>query len=106
VSKAGSDRIDYLLRDSLHAGAGGGAMKRLQRESVIIQLAEQLRAHGSWRGETNIQKATYFLESSSIRSVNSTSSSIATGPSRSRRASQPEGSIKGSIPTARCESCK
>jgi hypothetical protein len=37
-------------------------MKRLQRESVIIELADQLRAYGSWCGETNIQKATYFLQ--------------------------------------------
>jgi uncharacterized protein YwgA len=37
-------------------------MKRLQRESVIIEFADQLREHGSWCGETNIQKATYFLQ--------------------------------------------
>jgi uncharacterized protein YwgA len=37
-------------------------MKRLQRDSVIIELAKKLRAHGSWCGETHIQKATYFLQ--------------------------------------------
>jgi uncharacterized protein YwgA len=37
-------------------------MKRLQQDSVIIELAERLREHGSWCGETHIQKATYFLK--------------------------------------------
>ena len=37
-------------------------MKRLQRDAVILSLIENLRAKGSWCGETHIQKATYFLQ--------------------------------------------
>jgi uncharacterized protein YwgA len=36
-------------------------MKRLQRAAVILSLIEKLRSEDSWCGETNIQKATYFL---------------------------------------------
>jgi len=37
-------------------------MERLHREAVLLQFIEELKKHGSWCGETNIQKATYFLE--------------------------------------------
>lgn len=37
-------------------------MKRLQRDAVILSLIENLRAKGSWCGETHIQKATYFVQ--------------------------------------------
>ncbi len=37
-------------------------MKRLQRDAVILSLIENLKANGSWCGETHIQKATYFIQ--------------------------------------------
>lgn len=37
-------------------------MQRRQREAVILALADALRGHGSWCGETHLQKAAYFLE--------------------------------------------
>ena len=37
-------------------------MNRLQKDSVLLALNEQLRADGSWAGETHMQKATYFLQ--------------------------------------------
>lgn len=37
-------------------------MRRLQRAVVLLRLADELRARGSWCGETHIQKATYFLQ--------------------------------------------
>lgn len=37
-------------------------MKRLQRAAVLLSLAKTLKDHGSWCGETHIQKATYFLQ--------------------------------------------
>jgi hypothetical protein len=37
-------------------------MKRLQRAAIIVTLIEKLRENESWCGETNVQKATYFLE--------------------------------------------
>jgi uncharacterized protein YwgA len=37
-------------------------MNRLQTDSVLIALIEQLRAAGSWTGETHMQKASYFLQ--------------------------------------------
>jgi len=37
-------------------------MKWLHRASVLLELARQLRAAGSWCGETHMQKATYFLQ--------------------------------------------
>lgn len=37
-------------------------MESLERASVLLALAEALRANGSWTGETHIQKATYFLQ--------------------------------------------
>jgi uncharacterized protein YwgA len=32
------------------------------RKAMIAELSEQLLAHGSWCGETHIQKCVYFLE--------------------------------------------
>lgn len=37
-------------------------MKKLQRDAVLLSLLEKMRAHGSWCGETHLQKATYFLQ--------------------------------------------
>lgn len=37
-------------------------MERLQRSAVMLSLIERLRVHGSWCGETHIQKATFFLK--------------------------------------------
>jgi uncharacterized protein YwgA len=37
-------------------------MERLQRDSVILSLIENLGKEGSWCGETHIQKACYLLE--------------------------------------------
>lgn len=37
-------------------------MKRLQRAAVLVELADQMRAQGSWCGETHLQKATYFVQ--------------------------------------------
>lgn len=37
-------------------------MNRLQRAVVLVALADELQGHGSWCGETHIQKATYFLQ--------------------------------------------
>lgn len=37
-------------------------MNRLQRAAVLSRLVERLREHGSWAGETHVQKAAYLLE--------------------------------------------
>jgi hypothetical protein len=37
-------------------------MNRLQIDAILISLVENLRARGSWCGETHVQKATYFLQ--------------------------------------------
>jgi uncharacterized protein YwgA len=37
-------------------------MDRLQRASVIIELADELLKKGSWCGETHLQKVTFFLQ--------------------------------------------
>jgi uncharacterized protein YwgA len=37
-------------------------MKRLQRDTVLLSLINEMRAKGSWCGETHIQKATYLLQ--------------------------------------------
>lgn len=37
-------------------------MKRLQRAAVLAELVVKLRKHGSWCGETHVQKATYLLQ--------------------------------------------
>ncbi|MGH2902805.1 MAG: hypothetical protein ACRDK7_04370 [Solirubrobacteraceae bacterium] len=36
-------------------------MNRLAQDAVIVGLARRLREHGSWTGETHLQKATYLL---------------------------------------------
>lgn len=37
-------------------------MNRMQRGAVLLLLIEKLKEHGSWCGETHIQKASYFLQ--------------------------------------------
>lgn len=37
-------------------------MERLKRAALIVSLAERLQAHGSWCGETHLQKATYLVQ--------------------------------------------
>lgn len=37
-------------------------MKRLQKAVILADLADRMRDHGSWCGETHIQKAVYFLQ--------------------------------------------
>jgi hypothetical protein len=37
-------------------------MTKLQKASVLLSLGRRLRAHGSWTGETHIQKATYVMQ--------------------------------------------
>lgn len=37
-------------------------MDRLRRAAVLTRLIESLRAHGSWCGETHVQKSTFFLQ--------------------------------------------
>jgi uncharacterized protein YwgA len=37
-------------------------MKRLQKAVILAELADKMRNHGSWCGETHIQKAVYFLQ--------------------------------------------
>lgn len=37
-------------------------MKRLQKDVVVLSLLEEMQDHGSWCGETHLQKATYFLQ--------------------------------------------
>ena len=37
-------------------------MKKLQRDAVLLSLINEMKARGSWCGETHIQKATYFLQ--------------------------------------------
>jgi hypothetical protein len=37
-------------------------MNRLHKAAVLTELADQLHRHGSWCGETHLQKATYFLQ--------------------------------------------
>lgn len=37
-------------------------MKKLQRAAVLLSLIEAMRQQDSWCGETNIQKACYFLQ--------------------------------------------
>ena len=36
-------------------------MKRLAQDAVLISLTRRLREHGSWAGETHVQKAAYLL---------------------------------------------
>lgn len=37
-------------------------MKRLQRAALLVNLAQKLRRHGSWCGETHLQKGVYILQ--------------------------------------------
>lgn len=37
-------------------------MERRERHAMIASLVEDLRANGSWGGETHVQKAMYFVE--------------------------------------------
>lgn len=37
-------------------------MKRFERDAVITALIDKLDEHGSWCGETHIQKAMFFLQ--------------------------------------------
>lgn len=37
-------------------------MKRLKRAAVISDLAERLRSHDSWVGETHVQKGAFLLQ--------------------------------------------
>ncbi len=37
-------------------------MERFKNITILLQLTESLRKHGSWCGETHIQKATYSLQ--------------------------------------------
>lgn len=37
-------------------------MERMKRAALLSKLVEELRLHGSWCGETHIQKATLFLQ--------------------------------------------
>lgn len=36
-------------------------MKRLAQDAVLISLTRRLREHGSWGGETHVQKAAYLV---------------------------------------------
>lgn len=37
-------------------------MNRLRRAMLLTSLTQMMREHGSWCGETHLQKAVYFLE--------------------------------------------
>lgn len=37
-------------------------MKRMQQDAVLLSLINEMKAKGSWCGETHIQKAAYFLQ--------------------------------------------
>lgn len=37
-------------------------MNDIKRSALLLDLAAQLRAHGSWTGETHVQKAAYLLQ--------------------------------------------
>jgi hypothetical protein len=37
-------------------------MEMMEKDAVLLKLAERLKAHGSWCGETHIQKSTYLLQ--------------------------------------------
>ena len=56
----GVDRMDYLLRDShtiFHVFSGLFS----SAAAILTDPSERMRDHGSWCGETHIQKAVYFL---------------------------------------------
>ena len=37
-------------------------MEMMEKDAVLLKLVERLKAHGSWCGETHIQKSTYLLQ--------------------------------------------
>lgn len=37
-------------------------MERFKREAILLELLDVMNAHGSWCGETHVQKCVYFLE--------------------------------------------
>src|ERR1035441_7219755 len=37
-------------------------MRQLQKASVVLTLGKELRSHGSWTGETHLQKAAYVMQ--------------------------------------------
>jgi uncharacterized protein YwgA len=37
-------------------------MLQVEQAGLVLALAEALRKHGSWAGETHVQKASYFLQ--------------------------------------------
>lgn len=37
-------------------------MERLQRAAIVVALRDRMQLHGSWCGETHLQKATYILQ--------------------------------------------
>ena len=37
-------------------------MDMMEKDAVLLKLTERLRGHGSWCGETHMQKATYLLQ--------------------------------------------
>ncbi len=37
-------------------------MERMQKVAILAELVDRLRIHGSWGGETHVQKAAYFLQ--------------------------------------------
>jgi len=37
-------------------------MKELQKASIVLTLGKRLRFHGSWTGETHVQKSIYVLQ--------------------------------------------
>ncbi|MGC8642972.1 MAG: hypothetical protein ACP5XB_24200 [Isosphaeraceae bacterium] len=37
-------------------------MNRLQRAAILVELADRLLQHGSWCGETHLQKSVYILQ--------------------------------------------
>lgn len=37
-------------------------MLKIDQAGLVLALAEALRKHGSWAGETHVQKASYFLQ--------------------------------------------
>ena len=39
-----------------------GQLNRLGRNAIVLSLADELKAAGSWSGETHLQKSVYFLQ--------------------------------------------
>lgn len=37
-------------------------MTEARKAAILAELVQQLREHGSWAGETHVQKTTYFLQ--------------------------------------------